>query len=123
MYINMAFSKKKALEALGELIVNYSNDEIWNEIIQRMNNLPINFSPYMIYGEDFDSFNTISILDIDRDVSLRFLDKEELLEFLIDKNFLIYLDLYKNYCDEKESDSNIFIEDFNFFIKELPNQN
>ena len=119
----MGFSKKKALEALGELISNYSNDEIWNEIIQRMNNLPINFSPYMIYGEDFDSFNTISILDIDRDISLRFLDKEELLEFLIDKKFLIYLDFYKIYCDEKGSDSNIFIEDFNFFIKELPNQN
>lgn len=119
----MGFSKRKALEALGELISNHSSDETWYKIIELMNNSEVNFSPYMIYGKDFDSFNTISILDIDRDLSLRFLDKEELLEFLIDKNFLIYLDLYKNYCDEKGNDSNIFIEDFNFFIKELPNQN
>jgi len=117
----MGFSKRKALEALGELISNYSSDETWNQIIELMNNSEVNFSPYMIYGKDFDSFNTITILDIDRDLDLRFLDKEELLEFLIDKNFLIYLDLYKNYCDEKGNDSNI--EDFNFFIKELPNQN
>ena len=116
----MAFSKKKALEIMGALIENYSNDPTWYEIIQLMNNLPINFSPYMIYGEDFDSFNTILLLDLDRDINLKFLDKEDLIEFLKDVNFLTYVNSYKIYHDSCiETNPNNYIEEFNFFIENI----
>lgn len=113
----MGFSKKKAMEIMGERIENHSNDPAWNEIIRLMHELPINFSPYMIYGEDFDSLNTIRLLDLDRDIKLDFLDTDELIEFLKDEDFIEYADLYKIYHDGiKETDLNRHIEDFNFFI-------
>ena len=115
----MGFSKEKAIKIMGELIEDHSNDKIWDEIIQLMNKTQINFSPYMIYGEDFDSFNTILILDLDRDIELRFIDKEELLEFLKDEKFITYVNLYKNYCDRMKENGNSHNDDFNLFIKNL----
>ena len=120
----MAWCAKKAMEFFGEPIQNYSGNPKWDSIIKLMNDIPTNFSHKMIFGEDFDSFNTITILDLDRDIDLRFLDEDEMIDFLKDVNFISYANSYKNYHDQMKKDyPNRHIDDFNFFIKNSSKNN
>jgi len=113
----MSISREQSMKFLGELIENHSTDPVWNEIIDLMNKSSINFSPYMIYGEDFDSTNTVSLLDLDRDLNLSFADKEELLYFIKCEDFILYVEMYRLfYKDIKEKYPNRHIDDFNFFV-------